>query len=254
MTLLGLTLSIALAASPAARGLEIATTIHAANAGYGAERATMEMILINAHGDKTTRKMDSVTREFPGDGERSLLEFLWPADVKGTRMLTWNHKTKNDDQWLYLPAVGGVKRISARSKTGSFMGSEFSYEDLGGQEVERFTYKFITEETLNGRKVWVSDRFPTDKKSGYTRQRVYADQGYMNAVKVEYFDRRGELLKTATFSTFKKYGKFWRPDEVHMINHQTKKQSTLTLNHRKLGSSSTLDIDDDAFDSDALED
>lgn len=254
MSLTALMLTCGLAASPAARGLEIARVVDQANSGYGAETSTMEMKLINAHGDETRRKMQSVTREFPGDGDRARIEFLWPADVKGTRLLTWNHKSKNDDQWLFLPDIGGVRRISARSKTGSFMGSEFSYEDLGGQELERYTYSYIEESTISQRKIWVSDRFPVDKKSGYSRQRTFIDQGYMNPIKVEYFDRKGELLKTAEFSGYTKFGKYWRAATIHMVNHQTQKQSWLIFDERKLGKLGSLGLEDDVFDHEALED
>ena len=238
-----------LASTPAAQGLEIAKRIDAANSGYRSERAVMQMKLINAHGDETLRRMNSITQEQPDDGDRSKLEFLWPADVKGTRMLTWSHKSENDDQWLYLPALSRVKRISSRGQSGSFMGSEFAYEDLGSQEIEKYTYSYVGEQTVDDRKVWVIDRFPV-RKSGYSRLRTYNDQGYMNAVKVEYFDRKGELLKTARFFEFKKIGAFWRASRIHMVNHQTQKQSELIWSERKLG----VPVDDDAFDVDSLED
>ncbi len=243
-----------LAAGPASadeqRGLEIARKVENYNDGYKSERSTMEMTLINAHKDKTRRKMSSVIRETSKDGDKSRIEFQWPADVKGTRMLTWTHKRGNDDQWLYLPAIKRVKRITSRSKSGSFMGSEFAYEDLGSQEVEKFRHSFLADETLGGRKVWKVQRIPRDKKSGYTKQIVWLDKGYMGAVKMDYYDRRGSLLKTATFSQYRKHGKYWRADRLEMVNHQTRKRSVLEWKNRKLG----VSIDEDEFDSDELAD
>ena len=104
--------------TPETKGLRIATKADAVNAGFKGEASEMVMILTNAHGDKTTRKMSSKTLEGTDDGDRSIITFIWPADVKGTKMLTWTHKVGNDDQWLYLPSLKRVKRISSRNKSG----------------------------------------------------------------------------------------------------------------------------------------
>ncbi len=232
-----------------AKGLEIAKKVDKANEGFEGERSEMEMILVNAYGDETTRKMTSIIYEMKNDGDKSKIEFLWPADVKGTRMLTWSHKTDDDDQWLYLPAIKRVKRISSRNKSGSFMGSEFSYEDLASQEVEKFTHKHLREEKVDGRDCWANERIPTDPRSGYSRQVVWIDKGYMNAVKIEYYDRKGELLKTGTFSDYEKIDGFWRAARIDMVNHQTKKKSSLTWKKREL----QVELDEDAFDSDELD-
>ncbi|MBT4762412.1 MAG: outer membrane lipoprotein-sorting protein [Bdellovibrionaceae bacterium] len=204
------------------------------NNGFKGESTVMEMTLINAHGDRVVRKMTSKIKETEGDGDKSITEFLWPADVKGTKMLTWSHKSKNDDQWLYLPALKRVKRISSRSKTGSFMGSEFSYEDLGSQEVEKFKFKFLADEKVNARDTWKIERIPQDKKSGYSRQVVWLDKEYQSPVKIEYYDRKSELLKTGEFSDYSKYGKWFRASTLKMENHQTKKISIINWSKRKL--------------------
>lgn len=216
------------------KGLEIAKKIESFNEGYKGEESEMEMTLINAHGDKIVRKMESKVKEEKDDGDKSIITFKWPADVKGTKMLTWTHKTESDDQWLYLPAFRRVKRISSRNKSGSFMGSEFSYEDLGSQEVEKYTYKFISEKPG---KEWTIERYPTDKKSGYSKQLVVLDAEKMITKTVKYFDRKGELLKTATFSEPKKFGKYWRSMKIFMENHQTQKKSELIWKNRSLNKS-----------------
>ena len=228
---------MAWATTPESEGLRIATLVDKANEGFVGEYAEMEMVLINAHGDKTVRKLNSQTKEKLDDGDMSISIFQWPADVKGTKMLTWSHKTGDDDQWLYLPALKRVKRISSRNKSGSFMGSEFSYEDLGSQEVEEFTYKFLEETTLEGRKVWKLERIPVSSKSGYSKEWVWLDQTYNNPVRIEYYDRKQELLKIATFKDYKAYGTYWRADTIEMENVQTGKRSVITWNVRELGKS-----------------
>ena len=231
-------------------GLRIARLTEEANNGFQGEYSEMEMILINAHGDQTVRRMITQTMEVPGDGDRSISTFEWPADVKGTRMLTWSHKTGSDDQWLFLPAIKRVKRISTRNQAGAFMGSEFSYEDLGSQEVEEFTHTFLEEVTLDERTCWLLERRPVDKKSGYSKERVWMDQEYKNPLRIEYYDRRGELLKVATFSRYTRYDTWWRADRIIMENVQTGKKSELNLIARSLGQV----YDEETFSSDGLAD
>ncbi|MFT5429928.1 MAG: hypothetical protein ACI9OJ_000601 [Myxococcota bacterium] len=241
--------ALASAQTPEERGLQISVAAEKANDGFKSETSEMAMILINSQGDKTTRKMSSQSLEMSGDGDRSLITFKWPADVKGTRMLTWSHKKKRDDQWLYLPSLRKVKRLSSRNKSGSFMGSEFAYEDLASQEVEKYEdYFYMGDETIEGRKTQKIRRVPTDRKSGYSKQIVWMDPTYQSALKIEYYDRKGELLKTMTFSNFKKFGRYHRAGKINVVNHQTQKKSELSWTDRKLGA----DVDTSEFESEGL--
>lgn len=232
------------------QGLALAKKLDQANEGWKSESSEMEMDLINAQGDVVKRKMAIQVLEGTSDGDKSVASFSWPADVKGTRLLTWTHKKGDDDQWLYLPAIKRTKRISARNKSGSFMGSEFAYEDMSSQEVEKYSYKLLGEEKVDGRDTWKLERVPVDKRSGYTRQVVWNDKEYMNPLKIEYFDRKDELLKVGTFTGYTKHGKLWRVGKIEMVNVQTKKKSILVWSDRKLGEA----LDEDEFESDALED
>ena len=235
--LLMLAAPLLFAQSSQEEGLRVAKVVDEANEGFVGDYSEMEMILINAHGDETVRRLINESAEQKNDGDRSVSTFQWPADVKGTRMLTWSRKTGDDDQWLYLPALKRVKRISSRNKSGAFMGSEFSYEDLGSQEVEEYTYNSLGEEEIDGRKCWKIERDPVSKKSGYSKEVVWFDQEYMNPLRIDYFDRKGELLKISTFLNYTKYDRFWRADEIFMENVQTKKKSRLIWKKRELGKS-----------------
>lgn len=221
-----------------------------ANAGFGGERATLAMKLINAHGDVTTRKLWGETTETKTDGQRSKLVFDWPPDVKGTKLLTWSHKQADDDQWLYLPAIKRVRRISGSNKTGSFVGSEFSYEDLGSVELEKFRYRFVDEPNFEGRDTYRIERTPLDRNSAYGRQVVWIDKEYLNPVRIEYYDRSNALLKLATFGGYQKFGRFWRAGSVTMDNVRTKKKSVITWENRQVG----ISIPAERFDSGRLED
>jgi Outer membrane lipoprotein-sorting protein len=250
--LLGLagTSTAAAAADPAAAGLEIARKADAANQGFVGEKATMTLELINAHGEVTKRKMAMEVLEGTDDGDKSRSVFEWHADVKGTKLLTWTHKKGDDDRWLYLPAVKRIKRISSSNKSGSFMGSEFAYEDFSSQELEKYTYKLLDEPKQAGRDTWRIERFPVEKDSGYARQIMWMDKEYLNPLRIEYFDRKNELLKVAVFEGYKKFGKFWRFGTIRMENVQTKKKSVLTWENRELGQKPAAEN----FDSGRLED
>lgn len=239
----------ATAGDPAAEGLALARKADQANQGFVGEKSTLTLELINAHGDVTKRKMSMEILEGTDDGDKSRSVFEWPADVKGTKLLTWTHKKSDDDRWLYLPAVKRVKRIASNNKSGSFMGSEFAYEDLSAQEVDKFTYKLLGEEKAAGRDAWKLERVPVEKDSGYTRQIVWMDKEYLNALKIEYYDRKNELLKVAAFEGYAKVGKYWRWKVIRMENLQTKKKSVLTWENRQLG----VTLPPQTFDSARLE-
>lgn len=108
------------------------------------------------------------------------------------------------------------------------MGSEFAYEDISSQEVDKYKYKFIKDDQLDGRAVYIIERYPQYEKSGYTKQVVWIDKEMLQPLKIEYYDRKKSLLKTLTQHEYKLHlNKFWRPARLEMINHQTNKSTTL---------------------------
>lgn len=225
----------AVAETPEEKGLSIAQETDKRDTGFGDSTADMLMILKNKHGQKSERKIRTRTLEVKDDGDKSLSIFDTPRDVKGTAFLNFTHKVADDDQWLFLPALKRVKRISSRNKSGSFMGSEFAYEDISSQEVEKYTYKWIRDEVYDGNECFVIELYPVDKKnSGYTRQIVWIDKTEYRQFKVEYYDRKNSLLKTLTVKGYKKYmDKYWRANEMNMVNHQTGKSTSLVMSNYK---------------------
>ena len=226
--LIALPFGLVQAQTPEEKGLAIATEIDARDQGWQDQTSNMQMILTNRQGQSSTRKIRLSSLEVPGDGDKSISIFDEPADVKGTAFLSHTHAVKQDDQWLYLPALKRVKRISSSNKSGPFMGSEFAYEDIASQEVAKYTYKYLGEEEIDGRKMFINELYPQYKKSGYTRQVAWVDQERYVLLKVEFYDRKNTLLKTLNFVDYNQYlDKYWRPDEMHMVNHQTGKSSKL---------------------------
>ena len=210
------------------KGLEIAIESKQRDKGWTDSQTELTMTLKNQHGQTSTRKMRLKSMEQLNDGDKSLTVFDSPRDVKGTAFLSFSHIDKNDEQWLYLPALKKVKRISSRNKTGSFMGSEFSFEDLTSFEVEKYTYNLVKEEEFDGEKCWVVEQFPRDKYSGYKRRIVWVDQSEYRVRKTDFYDRKDSLLKTLTFSDYKLYAdKHWRALKMEMVNHQSGKSTLL---------------------------
>ncbi len=231
---LGLMQSVS-AETPEEKGLAIAVEADKRDQGFADYTAKMLMILRNKQGQESKREIRSKTLEVVGDGDKSLSIFDTPRDVKGTAFLTFTHKVGDDEQWLFLPALKRVKRINSRNKSGSFMGSEFSYEDIASQEIEKYSYKYQKDEKVAGHDCFVSERYPVDKKnSGYSRQVVWLDKDQYRVWKVEYFDRKNSHLKTLTVKGYQQYaGKHWRADEMQMVNHQSGKSTILKFNDYK---------------------
>jgi len=218
-----------LAETAGEKGLAIAVEADKRDEGFGDSTANMTMVLKNKQGDTSTRFIRIKTLEIIGDGDKSMSIFDEPADVKGTAFLTFSHAVKPDEQWLYLPALKRVKRINSKNKSGPFMGSEFAYEDIASQEVEKYTYKYLRDETLNGIDCFVIERYPAYEHSGYTRQVGWINKAEYRPEKIVFYDRKNALLKTLTYDGYRQYlGKYWRADQMYMENHQTGKSTMLT--------------------------
>jgi len=213
---------------------ELAQKSEAVTRGYKDSVANMQMTLINAAGQKKVRTMKMKVLE--GDHEdKSLMEFLTPADVRGTKFLSYEHVNKDDDQWLYLPALKRVKRIASRNKSGSFMGSEFSYEDLSAFNAKKYSYEGDAKEgTLDGKPVYIGESKPISKYSGYTKLITYVDKDTFLIQKTEYYDRKKELLKIATFSEYKNYDGVYRIGKIVMKNVQNDKTTILVWSDEKI--------------------
>lgn len=235
------------AQTPEERGLQIAKAAEEADLGFGSSIVELKMTLKNKNGQTSERFLVTRTLELTEDGDKSLIVFGSPKDVKGTATLTFTHKVGSDDQWLYLPSIKRVKRISSNNKSGPFVGSEFAYEDLSSQEVEKYTYKFLE---AKGNLLLV-EQDPVDPKSGYTRRIVSynKDKGY-RIEKVEFYDRKNALLKTLTYSDYKLYkNKFWRAGTFTMVNHQSNKETLLKFSDYNF----EADLSEDDFSQVALQ-
>ncbi|MCP5368306.1 MAG: outer membrane lipoprotein-sorting protein [Hyphomicrobiales bacterium] len=220
------------AETPEQKGLAIAEEIDRRDTGFGDSQAELKMVLRNAHGESSERLLDQKVLEVPSreEGDRTLIVFRHPKDVEGTAMLTHTKILDPDDQWLFLPALKRVKRISSSNKSGPFVGSEFAYEDLVSFEVAKYGYKYLRDEPCGELTCFVVERTPKYENSGYTRQVTWTDTGEYRIVKVDFYDRKNELLKTLAFEGYRQYlGKFWRAHKLVMVNHQNGKSTELMV-------------------------
>ncbi len=211
---------------------EIASKVKANSDGYGSARTIIEMTLVDQAKNSSKRVMHSISMENKENdginGDKSLIEFKTPLDVKGTKFLSHEKINKNNNQWLYLPALKRVKRITSKNKSGSFMGSEFSYEDISSRDLSKYTYsKDYKESKLDGIDVYIYERYPKDKDSAYSKQVLYVDKNKFLLYKAQFYDRKKELLKTGIYSGYKKFGNTYRLKKIIMTNHQNKKSTAL---------------------------
>jgi len=227
-TFFSLSISPVLAQTPEQQGLEISKIVKSKDKGWVDMQASMNMVLRNKQGQESIRELRMKQLEVENDGDKSLSIFDRPRDVKGTAFLSFSHTDGADDQWLYLPALKRVKRIASRNKTGPFMGSEFSFEDLSSFEVNKYDYKFIKEEACSLGTCFVVEQYPLDKNSGYKKRIVWIDKAEYRMHKIDFYDRKDTLLKSLSSLEYKQYNQqFWRPSLMKMINHQNGKSTDL---------------------------
>jgi outer membrane lipoprotein-sorting protein len=252
------TLALALAAVPFAshaetpqeKGLEIAKKQDAANTGFQDYETDMVMILKTADGKEITRNLKAYALEVATDGDKSMMIFDQPADVKGTAILTWAHGVNADDQWLFLPAVKRVKRLNSQNKSGPFMGSEFAYEDLSSPVPERYKHTWLREEPCGKLTCSVIERVPAYEYSGYSKLVVWVDTEALRTQKIDYYDRKNEKLKTLVNADFKLFkNKYWRAEKGTMSNVQTGKSTVLLSKKTEFG----VGLKAAQFESDSLE-
>lgn len=208
------------------KGRNIALEMDRVESSYGDYRAKVKMTLRDRKGRESIRYLRFRTKETDTDGDKSIVVFDQPLDIKGVSALTYAHKKESDDQWLYLPKLRRVKRISSANQAGPFVGSEFAYEDIGSHEPEKYTYRYLRKDTFDGKSCNLIERFPINPYSGYSKQVVWIDTERNIPWRIDYYDRKEELLKTLTYSGYKLYNdRFWRPDKASMVNHQIGKST-----------------------------
>ncbi|MEO1037859.1 MAG: outer membrane lipoprotein-sorting protein [Pseudomonadota bacterium] len=237
--------NVSFAQSNLERGYAIAQRSDQTDAGYGSSTVELTMTLSDRSGRSTTREMriDTLEKEREGVGDKSLTVFFSPPDVEGTALLSHAKILDPDDQWLYLPALRRVKRISSSNKSGPFVGSEFAFEDLTANELGKYDYRYVDTRDVDGMEMDVVECTPRYERSGYSRLNCYFDTEIFQSRKIEFFDRGGQLLKTLELQDYREYeGGYWRAHRQVMTNHLTGKTTVIESGDYEFGAN--LDIDD----------
>lgn len=192
------------------------------------------MILIDAKGDKKMRKIDMYSKDTP-DGRLSFIEFLDPADVKGTKFLTIPHKKGDDEQRLYLPALKKTRRISSSGKDGKFMGSDLTYYDMESRDFEDYNYKYLRDEEFNGMDCYVIEARDKDNDAPYEKAEMWVNKADNFVYKtVAYDSKTKKALKTITILKVQKTDGIITPLQTAVVMHDDGHKTLLAISNVKL--------------------
>lgn len=195
----------------------------------------MELTLVKKNGSRRERKVESWAMDV-GKDTKKIMYFTYPGDVKGTGFLTWDYDQigKDDDKWLYLPAMKKTRRISgSSSKTDYFMGTDFTYDDMGDRNIDEDEHKLLRTETRDGKQCWVVESVPVDKREIYSRKVTWVAQDFLTGIRVEYYDRLDKLHRVLTVSEITEVQGFWTKHRMEMENVQTGHKTVIVMKDPK---------------------
>ena len=225
------TLSSAWADDPKAR--QIMEKVDARDDGDNIT-SDMQMVLIDKNENERIRLLRSFRKD-KGRDQWKLMFFLEPADVKDTAFLSYDYYNadKDDEQWLYLPALRKTKRIASSDKSGAFMGSDFSYADMTREALENFDYKLLKEMEVRGHKVWLIERMPRSERVideyGYTKSVQFVRQDNFVVVRAVHWVKEGGRLKYMDIKKLELIDGIWQPIEIHMTTTKAKRTLHKTI-------------------------
>ena len=195
------------------------------------QTSDLTMTLINKSGNQRIRKIKQFTKDL-GEVEKSIMFFVSPADVKNTSFMSWSYDSdKNDDQWIYLPALKKTKRISSDSKSDYFMGSDFTYDDLGDRKLEDDTHKLLREETVNGKACYVVESVSKDEDYMYTKTITWIIKDNFIGLKKEFYDEDEDLLKILSIKKYEEISGLLIITNSEMKNVQKNHKTSMVLNN-----------------------
>jgi outer membrane lipoprotein-sorting protein len=214
------------------KGLDIYEHQYLIDEGWGDIETEMRMVLIDPSGRESERKVIKRILEDGNQPDKTMGLFLEPADLRGTVMLTFEQSYDADEQWLYMPSLKRTKKINAENKSGSFLGTEFSWEDISTTELSKYHYKFLRDDG----NAWVIERDPVYKFSGYSKETTWVNKDNYQTTKIEYYDQKNDLLKTLELTEWEQYkGRYWRSRHYEITNFQNHRKTILYMSPYKFG-------------------
>ena len=206
-------------------------------------RTAMRMKLFDRHGRARERALTMITlrgRGTPGaaanapEGDRLLIRFTYPNDINGTGFLVWEHPSRDDERFLYLPSLGRVRRIAGSEAQESFVGSDFTYEDIGGREFDEYTYALVDEAAswpspAGARPAWRLESRRKDASAEFPRVVSTVLKDSFVVVAAEIYNRRNEKQKLYTVRRLEQVDGIWTAMEAEMTNALEKSRTTLVI-------------------------
>jgi hypothetical protein len=198
------------------------------------QTGNLQMILIDKRGKQRVRELKSFGKD-KGEDTYSMMFFLSPADVQDTGFLTYDYDDadRDDDQWLYLPALKKTKRIAASNKSGSFMGSDFSYADMTDRPIERYEFTLLQESEIDGHPVWVIQSVPATKEeideTGYTKSIQFVRKDNFVVIRSKIWLKKGKRNKYMEVKELEQIEGIWVPTLITMTTKKGKQTLHKTL-------------------------
>lgn len=231
LILVTIAISPARADDPVAR--EIMVKVDARDDGDN-QTSELEMTLIDKRGGQRIRKLRSF-RKKKGVDDYLMMFFVSPADVKDTALLTydWNNPDQDDDQWLYLPALKKTKRIASSNKSGSFMGSDFSYADMTDRPLGKYDFTLLQETGVGGQPVWVIEAVPNDKdemdETGYSKAIYFVRKDNYVMIRAKSWVKKGQKNKYMEVKDLQQIDGIWVPTEMTMTTKKGDETQHMTI-------------------------
>ena len=199
------------------------------------QTSNLTMTLINKSGSERVRIIKQFTKDF-GDVEKSIMFFQSPADVKNTSFMSWTYEdaSKNDDQWIYLPAIKKTKRISSDSKSDYFMGSDFTYDDLGDRKLDADDHKRLADETIDGVEYYVVESISKDEDYMYSKTKTWIRKDHFIGFKKEFYDEDEELFKILNVKKFEEIDGIIVITNSEMVNTIRNHRTSMVLDQVKI--------------------
>lgn len=199
----------------------------------------MSMKLINDRGQERNRKVEYFRKTDKSDNDKILMRFLEPADVKGVGLLTVEYSERDDDQWLYLPALRKVRRITSSDQGDNFMGTDFTYEDIRSEKLDQHQYSVARSEVIEGHDCYVIEAVPSTEKqkkeSSYSRREIWVRKDIFLTVQTKYYDKKGEYFKVEIRKDIAEVTpNIYRPNLMEMKNLKSGHTTRLGFDERKI--------------------
>ena len=226
--------AIVLFAQPKITGQKVMENVY--NRPYPKDlNGVLTMTLINKRGQKRVRKIRQFIKD-NGKVKKKIMFFISPADVKNTSFMNWSYDddTKDDNQWIYLPALKKIKRLSNEDKSDYFMGSDFTYDDLGDRKPNEDTHKILREEKYNGEDCYVVESIPKEEDYMYSKTITWVIKDKWIGIKKEFYDEDGEHLKTLEIKDYKKIKNYWMIVHSEMNNVQKQHKTIMKFDDLKV--------------------